>query len=143
MKKSDLDQVLAIEKGSFLMPWLRSHFLNEFHREYSVQLVAEAKHKIIGYLICWFEADAMHIANLAIHPEWRRQGIAHRLIQKLIKDQQWASLVWLEVRPSNYAARLLYKKMGFSEKGIREKYYVDEGEDAILMVKWLHFNGKG
>jgi [ribosomal protein S18]-alanine N-acetyltransferase len=39
----------------------------------------------------------------------------------------------LEVRVSNVAALRLYGKYGFTEQGLRKRYYSDNGEDAYIM----------
>ena len=73
--------------------------------------------------------------NVAVHREWRGKGIGYRLLSKMFEVSIFtgAQTAWLEVRPSNLAARSLYEKAGFKEVGRRPHYYDDTHEDAIIM----------
>lgn len=140
MKEIDLPCVMEIERLSFNHPWSRQSFEGELAKEYGVPLVALVEGRIVGYLIYWLVMDEIHIANVAVHPDWRKQGIGECLIRMVIDDGEGYNWVGLEVRDSNTAARALYEKLGFCKVGIRENYYEMENEDAILMVKWLESN---
>ena len=137
MREEDIDQVLTIEETSFLSPWSRKSFEVELEKEFGVSLVVLEDNRIVGYLVEWLVADEIHIANIAVHPDWRQRGIGERLMQEVIRNSSGFSWIRLEVRRSNKAARELYAKMGFREVGVRRNYYVQEGEDAIMMVKRL------
>ena len=78
----------------------------------------------------------MHLLNLAVHPARRRRGISRALLTASLEKArgQGAEVVWLEVRPSNQAALTLYQSFGFKEVGIRQNYYTDNGEDALIYV---------
>jgi len=137
----DLDQVMAIEQESFRTPWSRELFLKELSLQFAYHRVAELKQDqtIAGYLFCWLGGPEATILSLAIKPELRRQGLASYLLQRALDDfsREGIKEVWLEVRPSNFFARALYRKFDFQEVGIRPKYYYDSGEDAIVMKKNL------
>jgi ribosomal-protein-alanine N-acetyltransferase len=92
-----------------------------------------------GYLIYWLVAGEMHILNLAVHPDCRRQGIARALLQEGLRRAraQDAEVAWLEVRPSNQAAQALYESFGFQKVGRRPRYYADNQEDAMLMALYF------
>ena len=77
--------------------------------------------------------------NIAIHPDYRRMGIAEAVLQQVLSDVRMGGtkLVTLEVRPSNIAARTLYNKLGFDVLGIKENYYHDPPEHALVMGKKL------
>jgi ribosomal-protein-alanine N-acetyltransferase len=135
MMSKDIDQILEIEIVSFPTPWSRRGFEQELIRQDGISLVAKIGDTVIGYIIGWFGVDEIHIANLAVHPDWRRQGVARSLIQACIHERQICHWAWLEVRSSNINAQSLYRKLGFREIGIRKKYYVQENEDALLMAK--------
>jgi ribosomal-protein-alanine N-acetyltransferase len=137
MRKSDLGQVMRIEISSFVSPWSRKSFESELKKDFGFSYTVVEDRQVIGYIIGWLVADEIHIANLAVHPQWRRQGIAKILMQKVI--DQYPEFCWirLEVRRSNTAARNLYRQLGFREVGVRKRYYVQENEDAILMTKYL------
>jgi ribosomal-protein-alanine N-acetyltransferase len=137
MDESDLDPILSIENMCFSVPWKSDSFSGELYKKYGIRLVAEYKNIIVGYTIGWIVADGIHIANLAVHPHYRYRGIGEQLIQSMIRYRDDFTRAALEVRRSNHAARRLYKKLGFEEVGVRKNYYIDEGEDAIIMVKQL------
>ena len=137
MREEDLDQVMAIEGSSFSSPWSRKSFETELTKEFGIPLVAVVDDSVVGYLIEWLVADKIHIANIAVHPDWRKCGIGEWLMQEVMRNSGEFSWIGLEVRRSNKNARALYAKLGFREVGVRSNYYVQEGEDAILMVKRL------
>ena len=138
MLKRDLDEVLIIEKLSFPAPWSRNMFEQEFLFPHAHLLVAaESPHssQVRGYLCFWLVAEETHILNLAVHPDWRRQGVGARLLEYVIdfSRAKGAEEVLLEVRRSNYGAISLYRHFHFKPQGIRPRYYRESGEDAIVM----------
>ena len=137
MTRSDLKQVMQIETASFVSPWSRKSFDSELKKDFGFSFTVVEGKQVIAYIIGWLVADEIHIANIAVHPQWRRQGIAMVLMQKVIEGYPEFSWIRLEVRRSNLAARNLYRLLGFKEVGIRKHYYVQENEDAILMTKYL------
>jgi ribosomal-protein-alanine N-acetyltransferase len=140
MEHRHLDEVLAIERA-FAAPWTREMFLQELQHQWeaSEALVAQCGDEVIGYVLCWFVADEIHIVNLAVHAQSRRRGIGRRLMQEVCDRalQRGLSIATLEVRVHNQAAILLYESMGFRKVAIRKGYYADNGEDAIVMLKEL------
>ena len=142
MRESDLDEILLIEKSSFLSPWSRCAFENEMRAVYAFPMVIaqDVPPRIQGYLCFWILNDECHILNLAVHPSFRRKGVASRLIGKLLDVCRLKKIVtcFLEVRTSNQVARTLYRKFGFEHQGVRKKYYSDTGEDALIMKRRLH-----
>jgi ribosomal-protein-alanine N-acetyltransferase len=137
---ADVTAIWAIEQLSFPTPWSRWSFLLELGQRNSHTLVAgppaPQPWQTWGYLIFWVVLEEMHILNLAVHPDYRRRGIARRLLAKGLAQARTlgAELAWLEVRPSNRAARALYKSFGFKEVGRRPHYYDDTKEDALLLT---------
>jgi ribosomal-protein-alanine N-acetyltransferase len=79
--------------------------------------------------------DEVHISNIAVHPEWRGQGLGALLLLHMLFHalEHEAVVVQLEVRENNVAAQRLYERFGFEKVGRRKKYYRDTGEDALLM----------
>ena len=142
MRNEDLDQVLDIERASFIRPWSRSGFEAELTKDFGVTLAAVSGDRVLGYGICWLIADEIHIANLAVHPDRRRQSIARSLLQSMLTRKPGMRIAALEVRRSNREARRLYRLFGFQEIGIRKMYYIEEGEDAIVMQKRLIFDNE-
>jgi ribosomal-protein-alanine N-acetyltransferase len=140
---TDIQAIFAIEKESFPTPWSRWTFLAELRHSVSHFLVAgpalPSPWQLWGYIVSWIVADEMHLLNLAVHPEQRRRGIARVLLNRALNQarEQGAKVAWLEVRPSNAAARTLYASFGFKEVGRRPGYYDDTKEDAILLaLEW-------
>ena len=133
--ESDLPAVLAIEQTSFPQPWTSVAFRNEFKNPYSHLWVLEERTLIIGYICTWFIDDEGEIANVAVLPAYRRQGIGRFLVQHALQEAKKRGVrsLSLEVRSSNFAAVDLYRSFGFEEVAVRKKYYKN-GEDALLMV---------
>ncbi len=139
MTFDDLGDVLGIEKLSFPSPWPRSQFEKEIKNQFSNKFVAKIAHDggktVVAYIIFWVVADEAHILNIAVHPDFRRQGIAKSLLVFALDriEEMDGRGIFLEVRRSNIAAQMLYKKFGFREIGVRKGYYGDNGEDAVVM----------
>jgi ribosomal-protein-alanine N-acetyltransferase len=140
---ADVSAIWTIEALSFTTPWSRWCFLVELGHRNSHMLVAgpapPRPWQTWGYLIFWVVYEEMHILNLAVHPARRHQGIARRLLSEGLAQARalGAELAWLEVRPSNLAARTLYESFGFREVGRRPHYYNDTHEDALLLtLEW-------
>ncbi len=136
---ADLDEVLAIERASFATPWSRGAFLyelkqNPMARCWVVRGRGSAP-RVLGYLCLWEIPPEIHITNMAVHREWRRQGIGRSLLGAILEDarRRQLTIALLEVRPANTEARGLYEDLGFRVIGRRKGYYVDTGEDALLM----------
>jgi [ribosomal protein S18]-alanine N-acetyltransferase len=91
---------------------------------------------VVGMVVGWLLVDEMHIATIATHPDYRRQGIASKLLlHTLLKSMdEGARTSFLEVRESNLAAQEMYLKFGYEKTGRRKRYYRDNDEDAILML---------
>jgi len=141
MREEDLAEVIQIEKMSFKSPWPEFHFYHELAAPYSHPYVVEGKFsngrtKIVGYIFLWIFGEEVEIANIAVHPNYRRMKIGTSMLS-VIEDiyRNKAKKFFLEVRVSNTPAIKLYKKMGFKEVGIRKRYYTDNNEDAIIMMK--------
>jgi len=148
MLADDLDAVMAIERAAFRHPWSPELFRRELEHDWSTILVAvepltsaqgKGSERVVAFLIYWLVHDEVHVLNVAVSPEHRRKGIARMLMAEVEKRAHAASaaLLTLEVRRSNHAALDLYREFDYRAVGVRPKYYADEGEDAIVMVKEL------
>lgn len=139
MKLEDLSDVLEIEVLAFATPWSRSSFLYELlENERALYLVAKNEsNRVLGYVGMWIVFDEGHITNLATHPNFRRLGIANKLMNELVRvsKEMGVHYLTLEVRRTNNSAHDLYQKMGFVHMGVRRKYYLDNNEDALIMWK--------
>jgi ribosomal-protein-alanine N-acetyltransferase len=139
MKASDLDAIMEIERVSFRAPWSRQVFVEELDREWAhVDVLKErvAGARVIAFVNYWLVRDEVHVLNVASHPNARRQGHASRLLEHVIAfaHRHKCRYVTLEVRRSNAGAIRLYKKYGFRPVGVRPNYYVEDNEDAIVML---------
>jgi ribosomal-protein-alanine N-acetyltransferase len=136
MVEGDLGQVLDIERVSFVTPWTRAAFSYEIDQNKVARCTTmRASRVVVGYLCLWEIGHEIHITNLAVHPEWRRRGVGHRLLALAMADgiARGVTLAFLEVRPSNARALALYESLGFQVIGRRSGYYFDTGEDALVM----------
>lgn len=136
MTLDDLEQVVAIDQISFSLPWpARSFQLELTDNPVSRCWVADLDGRVIAMLVAWFIVDEIHIATIATHPDFRRQGIGRNLLLHVLRSakEEGALTSFLEVRESNLAAIEMYRQFGFVESGKRAGYYKDNNEDAILM----------
>ncbi|HKM39023.1 MAG TPA: ribosomal protein S18-alanine N-acetyltransferase [bacterium] len=139
MTMDHLAAVMAVERESFSQPWSRDAFKFELiHNEIARYLVAVVQGTVVGYAGMWVLVDEAHVTNIAVLPEWRRQGIAKALLSRLIEIAiaGGADKMTLEVRKSNWGARQLYQDFGFQALGFRRNYYSETREDAIVMWKF-------
>jgi len=131
-----IDQVVKIEETSFPTPWSRQAFTHEvLHNSFAQYIVALRGEQVVGYAGVWIIMDEAHITNVAVHPDFRRQGLGRGLMLEMMRLSIYsgANRMTLEVRPSNTVARSLYQSLGFCERGLRRRYYKETGEDAIIM----------
>jgi ribosomal-protein-alanine N-acetyltransferase len=136
MTVDDIDEVLEIERASFTTPWSETSFFNEIKNPRSISKVARLGERISGYLCASRIIDEGHILTFAVHPDFRRLGIASELIRDILGQlkREGCRFVFLEVRVSNSAARKMYESFGFRELGVRKDYYLSPVEDGIVMV---------
>jgi ribosomal-protein-alanine N-acetyltransferase len=136
MIPADIDQVVAIDQVSFSLPWPARSFQYELtENPASRSWVVELDGRIVGMIVIWLIVDEAHIATIATHPEFRRQGIGGQLLLHALRSarMEGARKAFLEVRAGNLAAQAMYRKHGFKEDGRRPRYYNDNHEDAVLM----------
>ena len=137
MTVEDIPTVVVLDKISFSLPWPERSFRFEVtSNPASRGWLAEADGRIVGMIVAWQFVDEVHIATLAIDPDFRRQGIAQKLLSHVLRlaAKEGAASSFLEVRASNLAAQDMYRKFGYKESGRRPRYYKDNNEDAILMT---------
>jgi ribosomal-protein-alanine acetyltransferase len=136
MTVEDVPSVIDLDHKSFSLPWPERSFRFELTANPASRCwVAEFDGKIVGMIVVWLIIDEAHVATLATHPDFRRRGIAKKLLAhtlRLMMDEG-AHSSFLEVRESNFAAQEMYRKFGYEESGRRPHYYRDNDEDAILM----------
>lgn len=142
MTEEDLSSVLEIERISFPNPWHEMTFMGEIYNRpisFPFVIVNRFRDKIAGYIIFWRIEDEVQINTIAVHPDFRRLGIAEAVLKQVLYQlgKEGAKFVTLEVRPSNFAARSLYRKLGFEFLGIRKNYYHSPREHAFVLGKPL------
>lgn len=138
MQPADIDAVLVVENQAFATPWSRAAFESEVDdNDLAHYLVMVDGEKVIGYAGFWLVIDEAHVTNIALLFEYHGRGLGSLLLENMILAAKvlGAASMTLEVRPSNTAARKLYSRRGFVERGIRPNYYAELNEDAIIM--WL------
>jgi len=141
MTEDDLDEVMKIERTSFRVPWTPGMFMQDLDfplaRCLAARYESAGKKRLAGYVLCWFVADEVHVTNIAVREDLRKQGVATRLLEEALCQARRDRMrhCTLEVRASNEAAKGFYRKLGFESRGIRPKYYSDNNEDAVIM--WL------
>ena len=133
----DAARVAAIEATCFSDPWSEGSFrsLIAGGRVWFMVAVDDATSEIIGYIVVWFAADEAELANIAVAPAMRGEGIGAELLDAALAAarQRGAVHMYLEVRDSNSAARGLYQSRGFEEVGRRRGYYRHPVEDALVL----------
>jgi ribosomal-protein-alanine N-acetyltransferase len=139
LSQEDIHQIMAIELQSYTSPWTERMFKSELQfKGYNYSQIAfdDEKRLVIGYCFFWLlPEDEVHIHNICVHPDFRRQGIAQKLIQSCVDlgNENDTTSIILEVRESNLPAQSLYQRMGFECIGRRLKYYLLPEEDALIM----------
>src|SRR5690625_1586041 len=136
MFADDIDSVLKVDFASFTTPWTKEVYEQELnHNNHAHYFVIEENSKIIGYVGLWIVKEDAQVTNIAILPAYRGLKIGEKLFGFAMQYaiQQGAMRLSLEVRASNVVAQKLYRKFGLVPGGLRENYYPDNGEDAIVM----------
>lgn len=141
MTHEDMPAVIALEQAAFRNPWSPELLRRELDHEWSTILLVEepqpgGQKRLLGLAIFWIVQDEVHVLNVAVGPEHRRRGVGRAVMDEVLARgrHRRCALATLEVRRSNEAAIGLYKSLGFRTVGVRPNYYVDEKEDALVMV---------
>ena len=139
MTDAHISQIAALEKLCFSDPWSENSVASELKNPLSLWLVALDGETVAGYIGSQSVLDGADIMNVAVHPDYRRQGIGQDLVLALATALQENGIcfVMLEVRQSNASAISLYEKLGFQQVGLRPNYYRNPKENALIMRKEL------
>jgi len=125
----------ALQRISNAVPWSEPLLFGEVDSPNSAFWVAEVAGVPVGFVIVHMVADEAEILEIVVAEQMRGSGIGRRLMDQACETarERGCVVVFLEVRPSNAAARALYERSGFERTGLRKRYYRDNGEDAIVM----------
>lgn len=139
IKKEDIAAILEIEKQSFPEPYSEAVFQDELKITCSNLWVAEVDSQLAGYIDFWIIHDEIELISIAVHPQFRRQHVGEALMNQMIQMAQTKNIhiIYLDVRESNLGAQALYERFGFKRVGVRKRYYKNNHENALIMVKEL------
>ena len=137
MRANHVEQVAQLEKLCFSDPWSENSIANELKNPLSFWLVADDNGTVLGYVGSQTVMGESDMMNIAVHPDYRNQGVATGLIVGLIEElrKRGSHCLTLEVRASNETAIRLYRTLGFQEAGRRRNYYRNPREDALILRK--------
>ena len=137
MNKSHVAQIAALEAMCFSAPWSERSVSSELENALSLWIVAMDGENLAGYVGSQSVLGEADMMNLAVHPDYRRQGVGEKLVNTLIDALSQAQVhsLTLEVRASNAPAKALYQKLGFLQVGLRPRYYQNPKEDALILRK--------
>jgi [ribosomal protein S18]-alanine N-acetyltransferase len=138
--QADLAEVVALERSCYRDPWPASAFTSlPSNNQVFFRVARHTDGRLAGYVVGWYVMDEGELANLAVAPELRLQGIGRLLLDAILEDAATRGIkqLYLEVRESNVAARQLYSVRGFEEIGRRQRYYRMPTEDALILRRTL------
>ena len=137
MNSGHVAPIAELEKICFSDPWSEKSIASELDNKLAFWLVATEGERVAGYIGSQTVMDETDMMNVAVHPDFRRQGIAEALVNGLVEHLKTVGsrCLTLEVRASNTPAIDLYEKLGFSEIGRRRNYYRNPREDALILRK--------
>ena len=137
MNATHVPQVAELEKICFADPWSEKSVASELDNRWALWLVAVEEERVVGYIGSQTSIDETDVMNVAVHPDFRRRGIAESLIIRLVDElkMRGSHALMLEVRASNAPAIALYEKQGFGQVGCRKNYYRNPKEDALILRK--------
>ena len=138
MTSEHVSQVAELEKLCFgTEAWSEKSVASELTNRLSLWLVALDGERVSGYVGSQSVLGESDMMNVAVHPDYRRQGIAEKLCLALVEalKEKGNHCLTLEVRASNAPAIGLYEKLGFTEVGRRPNYYRNPKEDALILRK--------
>ena len=135
MERDHVPQIAGLEALCFPDPWSENSIAMELANPLSCWLVAVDGDTVAGYVGSQTVIDETDMMNIAVHPDYRRRGIARQLVEALIHDLKLrgSHRLTLEVRTSNEAAQKLYESLGFTQIGLRKNYYRNPKEDALIL----------
>ena len=137
MTDAHVAQIAELEKLCFSDPWSERSVASELNNPLAFWLVADDNGQVAGYIGSQSVMGETDMMNVAVHPDYRKQGIATALIVGLVEELRklGSHCLTLEVRASNENAIRVYRKLDFQEVGCRKNYYRNPKEDALILRK--------
>ena len=137
MNHMHVPQIADLERANFSAPWSVNSIESELNNPLSLWLVAIDGDTVLGYVGSQTVMGESDMMNVAVHPDYRKQGIATTLIVGLVEElrKRGSHCLTLEVRASNENAISLYQKLEFQQVGCRKNYYRNPKEDALILRK--------
>ena len=131
--RRDMDEVVQIEQQSFPLPWTEEEFLQTLKQRSHIGMVAEYGSTVVGFMIYELHMSRLDLHNFAVHPEFRRQYVGHRMIKRLIDklSQQRRTHIRLHIRETNLDGQLFFRAQGFRALRVKRNFWTTE--DAYLM----------
>ncbi len=135
--EKQVSEIAEIERRCFSTPWTENQIKSSDNS--TVFFLARVEDKTVGYGGMYTVLDEGYVTNIGVLPEYRKNGIGTKIVNKLIdfSIEKQLSFISLEVRVSNVVAINLYKKLGFEEQGKRKNFYSNPVEDALIMTRFL------
>jgi ribosomal-protein-alanine N-acetyltransferase len=135
MIRRDMPEVLGIEHSSFEFPWCEEEFLRVLRQRNCIGMVAEYGERVVGFMIYELHKNKLHVLDFAVHPEFRRQGVGHQMVAKLVGklSSHRRTRIALYVRETNLSAQLFYRVQGFRAMEVSREHYPDTGEDGYFL----------
>jgi ribosomal-protein-alanine N-acetyltransferase len=135
MIRRDMAEVLEIEREGFEFPWSEDDFIRCLRQRNCIGMVAEHADRVIGFMIYELHKTRLHLLNFSVAEAVRRRGIGTQMLSKLVAklSSQRRTRILLEVRETNLAAQLFFRRMSFRAVSVLRDFYDDTTEDAYLM----------
>lgn len=125
MTPRDLERVAEVDNAAFETIWRNSeNALALAHKQSVCATVARGADGVVGYQITTQSPYGWHLARLAVHPDYQRQGIAFAILRELLMQatKRGQSQVTVNTQHNNPASLRLYRQIGFRQTG--EEYPV-------------------
>lgn len=139
MIRQDMKRVVEIEQDSFEFPWSETEFILALRQRNCIGMVAEINEQVVGYMVYELHKARLEVLSIAVHKDFRRQGVGKAMVYKLISKLSYErrNKISLMVRESNLDALNWLKRLGFRALGIAKDFYIESTDDAIQMRYWI------
>lgn len=141
--RRDMPEVLEIEAASFEFPWSHDDFIHCLQQRNCIGMIAELDGEVVGYIIYEMGKSDYHLLNVAVRPDVRRRGVGNQLVEKIMSKLRPSQRteITLEVRETNLAAQLFFRRFQFQAVTVLKDFYEDTAEDAYRMMYQLRAEG--